>query len=105
MDMRNVNDIVRTNSELDRIPMIEALICADSDARSLAQRGRSAKRYSGLWQRAEEAASHTARFGRIIYFLRFRSPASGATAEDLELCEMLAQKLEAKGQWRGEYSL
>jgi hypothetical protein len=40
-------------------------------------------------------------WGRIIYFLRFRSPASSATAEDLKLGDILAEKLRAKGQWTG----
>ena len=51
------------------------------------------------------ALAESGRLGRIIYFLRFRSPATGATPRDMTLCQKLADKLQAKGQWSGEYSV
>jgi hypothetical protein len=48
-------------------------------------------------------AHHTIKRDKLN-FLRFRSPASGATAADLVLCDILAEKLRAKGQWIGEYA-
>jgi len=49
--------------------------------------------------RGDEGYAHSERLGRIIYFLRFRCPATDATAEDMKLCRELAEKLQAKGQW------
>jgi hypothetical protein len=103
--MRNLDERVRSLSDLDRIPLIKALIAYDAEAERIAKAGSRAKSGSPARYRAEEARGQIARLGRIIYFLRFRSPASGATAADQALCEMLATKLEAKGQWVGEDSL
>lgn len=103
--MRDFDERIRSFSDLDRIPLINALISCDAEAKSIAKAGSRAKRNSPARYRAEEARSQIDRFGRIIYFLRFRSPASGATVADQALCDMLAKKLEAKGQWVGEYSI
>jgi hypothetical protein len=104
--MQDLDDRIRALSELDRIPLIQALIRIDSQLQPQAGgSGRRAKRGSMERYRAEEARAESDRLGRIIYFLRFRSPATAATAADSLLCEMLAEKLRAKGQWAGEYSV
>jgi hypothetical protein len=92
-------------AELDRVPMIETLIGLDAQAQARARSGRHARLGSVRSNRADEARAEAERLGRIIYFLRFRSPPSTLTDEDARLCEILAAKLQAKGQWTGEYSL
>jgi len=102
--MRDFHEFVRSLADYDRIEMINALIAADAAAARQAHAGSRAKKDSPARYRAEEARQQVARFGRIIYFLRFRSPATGSTAADLVLCDMLAEKLWIKGQWTGEYA-
>jgi hypothetical protein len=103
--MEDLDARIRALSALDRVPMIKALIQIDSEAQSQSRTGRRAKRGSVDRNRAEEAAAESARLGRIIYFLRFRSLATNTSARDEELCAMLAGTLQAKGQWTGEYSI
>jgi len=81
-------------SDLDRATLIHALIWMDTVSQAQARKGRG--------QRAEQAQEDSDRLWRIIQFLRSRSPADSATAADLALCDMLAEKLQAKGQWEGE---
>ena len=103
--MLDFDEQVRSLSDRDRIPLIKALIDCDAAAERIAKAGSRAKKDSPARYRAEEARSQVDRFGRIIHFLRFRLSTTGATAADQALCDMLARKLEAKGQWIGEYSL
>lgn len=100
----DLSERIRYLSDLDRIQLIDALIRIDAQMQAIARKGRNAKRDSPSRYHAEEARAQVARLGRIIYFLRFRSPATGATDDDFMLCNMLAEKLRAKGQWEGEYS-
>lgn len=101
--MEDLDSTIRRLSDLDRVSLIRALIRMDAEAQRIARgAGSRAKRFSMARNRAEEARDQTNRLGAIIYFLRFRSPASSATAADLKLCAMLAEKLQAKGQWTGE---
>jgi hypothetical protein len=93
-------------AELDRVPMIEALIALDAQAQARARiAGRRPPVGSMRIIRADEARAQAERLGRIIYFLRFRTQPSTFTDEDARLCEILAAKLQAKGQWTGEYSI
>jgi hypothetical protein len=105
MSLPDLNERVHHLSDLDRIKMIQALIRIDAQMQAIARKGARAKRDSPTRYRADEARSQVARLGRIIYFLRFRTPATGTTDDDFMLCDMLAKKLRAKGQWEGEYSL
>lgn len=105
MPLLDFDERVRRLIGLDRIPLIHALIDADAQMEALARAGARAKRGTVACYRAEEARDQVARFGRLIHFLRFRMQATGATVADLELCDMLAEKLRAKGQREGEYSL
>jgi hypothetical protein len=102
--MRDFDELVRSLADRDRVDMIRALVAADAGAQRVARAGQRARRDSPAGYRREEALSQVARFGRIIHFLRFRSPAQGSTAGDLALCALLQEKLEAKGQWVGEHS-
>jgi hypothetical protein len=107
MRRRKMEDLdirIRRLSDLDRVALVQELVRMDDVAAALARGATRAKRGSVARERAEQARADRARLGGIIYFLRFRSPATGATSEDRKLCEMLAEKLRAKGQWEGEYS-
>jgi hypothetical protein len=92
-------------SDLDRVPLIERLIALDTQARERARPGRRAARGTPTRMRADEALAESERLGRIIYFLRFRSFATPSTPKDELLCNVLAEKLTARGQWTGEYSV
>jgi hypothetical protein len=92
-------------ADLDRVPLIEKLIGLDAQAQARARAGRRVRRGSIVRMRADEAFAESERLGRIIFFLRFRLSPDHATANDLALCDALAAKLAAKGQWSGDYSL
>ncbi len=79
--------------------LIEALIRIDAQLQARARKGRRAKLSSTDRLRSDEARGEVNRLGRIIYFLRFRSPASSSTERDDRLRAMLAEKYKAKGQW------
>ena len=100
--MEDLDNRIRRLSDLDRVPLIRELIRIDAQAQELARTGRRARLGSTTRNRAEGAQRQSERLGMIIYFLRYRSPASGARAKDMELCHILAEKLQAKGQWTGE---
>lgn len=103
--MEDLHTSIWRLSDLDRVPLIEALIRMDATAQATARgRGSRARRGTMERYRVEQASDDSDTLGRIIYFLRFRSPATHATAADLALCDELAEKLRAKGQWQGEYS-
>lgn len=103
--MEDLRERIRRLSDLGRIPLINALIGIDAQEQARASgRDRRARLGSTARNRAEEARSNSNRLGQIIYFLRFRSPATNTSAADLALCDELAEKLKAKGQWDGEYS-
>jgi hypothetical protein len=103
--MDDLNTRILAVAELDRVPMIESLIGLDAQAQARARSGRKARLGTVARNRADEARAQAERLGRIIYFLRFRSRPSTFTEEDARLCDILAGKLQAKGQWAGEYSL
>jgi len=92
-------------AELNRVPLIEELTVLDTQARARARSGRRAAHGSARRMRADEAHAESERLGRIIYFLRFRSFATSSTSKDEALCNTLMEKLAAKGQWVGEYSV
>ena|SRR5438132_2987112 len=93
---------IQALSDLARIPMIEALIRIDAGTQARARRRSRARLGTLDRDRSETARSESGRLGQIIYFLRFRSPATGTGAVDMALCEMLARKLQAKNDWTGE---
>jgi hypothetical protein len=106
LDFRHPLDArVLALADLDRVPLIEKLIALDTQARARARSGRRAARNSVVRMRADEALAESERLGRLIYFLRFRSFATSSTPKDELLCKTLAERLTAKGQWIGEYSL
>jgi hypothetical protein len=92
-------------ADLDRVPLIEKLIALDTQARQRARPGRRARPSTLTRALAEEALAESTRLGRVIHFLRWRSFAPSMTPTEQLLCATLAEKLTAKGQWAGEYSV
>ena len=88
----------------DRAPLIQALIRIDAEKlRTVLEDGPSAAAWSATWlKKRGTRATGWVRLSTLNYFLRFRSPAMGTTDADLAWCDMLAEKLRAKGQWTGE---
>jgi hypothetical protein len=101
--MEDLETIIQRLSDLGRESMIRRLIHIDAQAKKLA-RGAGSRAKHGTPQRirAENALSLMHSLGQIIYFLRRRLRPDKATAEVLALCDMLADKLRAKDQWKGE---
>ena len=100
--MRDFDEFVTSPADLDRREIIRQLISADADAQRSAKSGHRERRGTPAQCRAEQARYDGERYGRIIYFLRFRSVAQGSTDADLKLCDLLAAKLNNKGQWTGQ---
>jgi hypothetical protein len=100
--MRDFDEYVRSLADMDRGEIIKALVAADKRAAGIWQAGRRAKRDSPAKCLSEDARHQVDRFGRIIYFLCFRSLATTATAADVALCDMLAEILKTKGQWTSD---
>ena len=69
-------------SDLDRVPLINALIRIDANMQAVARAKGRSKRNSVDRYHAEEARANSDRLGRIIYFLRFRSPATDTARQD-----------------------
>ena len=87
---------------MDRGEIIKALVAADKRAAGVWQAGRRAKRDSPAKCRSEDARHQVDRFERIIFFLRFHSLATTATAADVALCDILTEELKTKGQWTSD---
>jgi hypothetical protein len=99
--MHNLDEYVTSLAGLDRREIIRILVSADADAQMLAKSGHRERRGTLAQCRAEQARCDGERYGRIIYVLRFRSVAQGSSDADLKLCDLLAAKLNNKGQWKG----
>lgn len=102
--MEDLATRIEAPSDLPRVPMLQELIRIDAAAQTRAgrSRGRRAKLGTADRNRSETAQWESNRLGQIIYFVRFRSPATNTSAEDMTLCETLAMKLRAKNDWTGE---
>jgi hypothetical protein len=84
--MRDIDELVRSLANEDRKTIIKRLVEAADRVQ----------------KRSPEAQERSERYGRILFFLRQRMHSDTATAADRELCDMLAERLRAKGQWKGE---
>ena len=105
IDITPFEEEIRRREHLDRIELIKALVEAERIVQSTIDWGMNKKRYSAPWRKADEAGAQIPTFGRVIYFLRFRSLASGTTDAEQALCKKLARRFLERGQWEGEYSL
>jgi hypothetical protein len=102
--MRDIEQFVRSLADQERGEIIDRLMEADAAANKIVASGGRARRGTAEYDQIEHAKQHVERFGRIIYFLRFRITMEKCSASDLELCELLAAKLASKGQWNGKFS-
>jgi len=103
--MEDLRERILRLSDLDRVALIEALVRMDDQQRAIARGAGSRARLGSIERnRAEEAQSNCNRLGKILYFLRHRSPTFDTSTEDAALCDTLAERFRAKGQWTGEHS-
>jgi hypothetical protein len=100
--MRDFDEFVQSLADMDLGEIIKALVAADKRAAGVWQAGRRAKLDSSAKRRSEDARHQVDRFERIIFFLRFHSLATTATAADVALCDILTEKLKTKGQWTSD---
>ena len=96
LPMQDFDEFVRSLVNRNHAEMIADLEREDTKAHKIVRYGRRAKRDSPERRRAEEAQEWSNRCGRILFFLRHGVPADRATAVDLALCSMLAEKLQTK---------
>jgi hypothetical protein len=101
-EMEDLAARLRALSDLGRVSLIGELIRIDTSAQSRARKGQRARLGSVDRNRSETALWESDRLGRFIYFLRFRTPATNTSGEDMALCDMIARKLQAKNDWTGE---
>jgi hypothetical protein len=97
--MRDLDDfiirLIADNSS--RAELIAALNREAAATERVARRVRA--RTSDEAERSREARRRVERIGRILFFLRNCSPASGATDADLKLYDLLDQRLRSRGEW------
>ena len=95
--MRDLDETVRMIA--DR-PLVEIVTLLEREATAADYAARRTHNRSGpIGKNRAKAMRQRERIGRILFFLRHRSPAIGATKEDDDLCNLLAKRLQARGEW------
>ena len=95
--MRDLDETVRMIA--DR-PLAEIIALLDREATAAEYAARRTRRRKGpVGEKRARAMRQRDQIGRILFFLRHRSPAIGATKEDDDLCNLLAKRLQARGEW------
>jgi hypothetical protein len=95
--MRDLDETVRMSA--DR-PLAEIIALLDREATAAEYAARRTRNRSGpVGKNRARAMRQRERIDRILFFLRHRSPAIGATKEDDDLCNLLAKRLQARGEW------
>ena len=95
--MRDLDETVRMIA--DR-PLAEIIALLDREATVAEYAARRTRNRNGpVGKNRANAMRQRDRIGRILFFLRHRSPALGATKEDDDLCNLLTQQLQARGEW------
>jgi hypothetical protein len=95
--MRDLDETVRMIA--DR-PLAEIIALLDREAIAVEYAARRTRNRSGpVGKNRAKAMLQRERIYRILFFLRHRSPAIGATKEDDNLCNLLTKRLEARGEW------
>ena len=89
-------------SDLGRRELIDSLVRMAGQMDHRVRHGARARIGTAERIRSDNARDERDRIGRILFFLRHRVPATGATAQDASVCQMLAEKLHSKGHWTGE---
>ena len=95
--MRDLDETVRMIA--DR-PLAEIIALLDREATAVEYAARRTRNRSGpVGKNRAKAMQQRERIDRILFFLRHRSPAIGATKEDDDLCNLLTKRLQARGEW------
>ena len=95
--MRDLDEAVRMIA--DR-PLAEIIALLDREATAAEYAARRTRNRSGpVGRKRASAMRQRDRISRILFFLRHRSPALGATKEDDDLCNLLTKRLQARGEW------
>jgi hypothetical protein len=98
--MDRLHDRILRFSGLGRRDLISALIRMDAKQYAAATNGARTRGGTNARHRADEAKDKVNRLGKIIHFLRFRFPMPAGPDESI--CQLLAEKLQAKGDWEGQ---
>ena len=88
---------------LERRELINDLVQMDRQAQEIYRRGRLARLNTPERYYSQEALRDSESLGRIISFVRTRTPARNTTKAESALCGVLAEELKAKGQWDGDF--
>jgi hypothetical protein len=95
--MRDLDETVRMIA--DR-PLAEIIALLEREATAAEYAARRTRNRNGpVGKKRASAMRQRDRIGRILFFLQNRSPAIGATKEDDDLCDLLTQRLQARGEW------
>ena len=95
--MRDLDETVRMIA--DR-PLADIIALLDREATAAEYAARRTRNRNGtVGKNRASAMRQRDRIVRILFFLRHRSPAFGATKEDDDLCNLLTQQLQARGEW------
>jgi hypothetical protein len=95
--MRDLDKTVRMIA--DR-PLVEIIALLDREAMAAEYAARRTRYRNGpVGEKRARAMRQRDRIDRILFFLRHRLPAVGATKEDDDLCNLLAKRLQARGEW------
>ena len=95
--MRDLDETVRMLA--DR-PLVEIITLLEREATVPDYAARRTNNRSGpVGKNRARAMRQRDRIDRILFFLRHRSPALGATKEDDDLCNLLTKRLQARGEW------
>jgi hypothetical protein len=95
--MRDLDETVRMIA--DR-PLAEIIALLDREATVAEYAARRTRSRSGpVGEKRARAMRQRDRINRILFFLRHRSPALGATKEDDDLCNLLTKRLQARKEW------
>jgi hypothetical protein len=103
--VQDLDGKIRGLSDLDRVSLIQELTRMGVAYQYQYRIGSRAEPGSMERYRGDEAHAYGERLRRIIYFLRFRTLAEDASAEDMKLCGELAETFQAKGQWTESYPI
>jgi hypothetical protein len=103
--LQDLDSRIRDLSHLDRVSLVQELAKMAVGYQHQYRIGSRAELGSIERYRGDEAQADSERLRRIIYFLRFRTLAEDATAEDMKLCSELAERFQAKGQWTESYPI
>jgi hypothetical protein len=92
--MRDIDELVRSLADRPRQEIIAAL---SREAAAAERRIRSLRTRNGEHgERRREAMSHVERIGRILFFLHHGMPATGATAADQKLYDLLSDRWRSR---------